>query len=45
MGFLSDKPYTAVSVTIERLCEESYDEEDFSEIVELVDVIKIRATG
>lgn len=45
MGFLSDKPYTAVSSTIERLTDETHDDDDFSEIVELVDIIRIRTTG
>lgn len=45
MGFLSDKPYTAVSSTIERLTEEQYDVDDVAEIVDLVEIINIRATG
>lgn len=45
MGFLSDKPYTAVTATIERLTEENYNEDDYSEIVDLVDIIRIRTTG
>lgn len=45
MGFLSDKPYTAVSSTIDRLTEDNYDEDDLSEIVELVEIINIRASG
>ncbi|KAI9151743.1 Protein lsb5 [Paramyrothecium foliicola] len=39
------KPYSAVTVTIENLTSEQYEEEDFSGIPELVEVIKLQATG
>uniref|UniRef100_A0A060T6P4 ARAD1B20680p n=1 Tax=Blastobotrys adeninivorans TaxID=409370 RepID=A0A060T6P4_BLAAD len=46
MGFLSgDKPMTAVTTTIDRLTSEGYDEDDVSEIVELMEVITIQPTG
>lgn len=45
MGFLTDKPYTAVSSTIERLTGSQYPEDDVGEIVELLDVITIQMTG
>ncbi|KAI9900628.1 hypothetical protein N3K66_004890 [Trichothecium roseum] len=43
--FQQKKPYSAVTVTIENLTSEQYEEEDFSGIPELVEVIKIQATG
>ncbi|KAG9254659.1 uncharacterized protein F5Z01DRAFT_86106 [Emericellopsis atlantica] len=43
--FQQKKPYSAVTVTIENLTAESYDEEDFSGIPELVEVIKLQSTG
>ncbi|CAN6623467.1 LAS seventeen-binding protein 5 [Trichomonascus vanleenenianus] len=43
MGFLSDnKPHTAITETIERLTSERYDEEDLSEIVDLMELITLR---
>jgi hypothetical protein len=39
------KPYSAVTVSIERLTEESYDEDDLSGIPELVEAITIQASG
>ncbi|KAJ4327014.1 hypothetical protein N0V84_002513 [Fusarium piperis] len=39
------KPYSAVTVTIENLTSESYEEEDLSGIPELVEVIKLQASG
>lgn len=43
--FAQKKPYSAVTVTIERLTHESYDEEDLSGIPDLVEVIKLQPTG
>lgn len=43
--FQSKKPYSSVTVQIERLTSESYDEEDLSGIPDLVEVIKLQATG
>src|SRR5688572_1440384 len=43
--FVPQKPYTAVTVSIENLTSETYDEEDFSGIPELVEVIMIQASG
>lgn len=45
MGFLSDKPYTAVTATIERLTSPSYPKDDFGEIVDLIEVTTIQTTG
>lgn len=46
MGFLSDnKPYTAVTSTIDRLTTDQYEIDDISEVVELIEVIKIQWTG
>jgi hypothetical protein len=39
------KPFSAISVTVERLTGESYDEEDLSGIPDLVEVIMLQATG
>lgn len=45
MGFLSDKPYTAVTSTIEQLCSPGYEDDIYSGIINLVDIIKIQPTG
>jgi hypothetical protein len=39
------KPYSAVTVHIERLTGEDYEENDLSGIVDLVEVIRIQDTG
>lgn len=39
------KPYSAVTVTVEQLTSESYEEDDLSGIPDLVEVIKLQATG
>lgn len=39
------KPYSAVTVTVERLTGESYEEDDLSGIPDLVEVIKLQASG
>lgn len=43
--FQQKKPYSAVTVTIENLTGETYEEEDLSGIPELVEVIKLQASG
>ncbi|KAF7854607.1 hypothetical protein EAF04_010416 [Stromatinia cepivora] len=43
--FSSKKPYSAVTVAIERLTSEQYENDDFGGIPELVEVIKIQSTG
>ncbi|OLN85134.1 Protein lsb5 [Colletotrichum chlorophyti] len=43
--FSQKKPYSAVTVSIENLTNEAYDEDDLSGIPELVDVIKLQPTG
>lgn len=43
--FQQKKPYSAVTVTIENLTGETYEEDDFSGIPELVEVIKLQASG
>ncbi|KAM5346636.1 hypothetical protein ACJ41O_009641 [Fusarium nematophilum] len=43
--FQQKKPYSAVTVTIENLTSEAYEEEDLSGIPELVEVIKLQASG
>nr|POE64947.1 protein lsb5 [Quercus suber] len=39
------KPYSAVTVQIDRLTSEQYEEDDISGIIDLVDVIRIQASG
>jgi hypothetical protein len=39
------KPYSAVTVTVENLTSERYDEDDIGGIPDLVEVIKLQATG
>ncbi|KAH8684255.1 hypothetical protein BGZ60DRAFT_162784 [Tricladium varicosporioides] len=42
---LQKKPYSAVTVAIESLTSEQYEEDDFSGIPDLVEAIKLQATG
>ncbi|OIW24889.1 hypothetical protein CONLIGDRAFT_73903 [Coniochaeta ligniaria NRRL 30616] len=43
--FSQKKPYSAVTVAIDRLTSETYEEEDLSGIPDLVEVIKLQASG
>ncbi|RBR04921.1 uncharacterized protein FIESC28_11459 [Fusarium coffeatum] len=43
--FATKKPFSAVTVTVENLTSEAYEEEDLSGIPELVEVITLQATG
>ncbi|KAI0003606.1 hypothetical protein F4779DRAFT_601337 [Xylariaceae sp. FL0662B] len=43
--FSQKKPYSAVTVTVERLTSETYEEDDLSGIPDLVEVIKLQASG
>ncbi|OAA61103.1 vhs domain containing protein [Niveomyces insectorum RCEF 264] len=43
--FSQKKPYSAVTVTVERLTGEAYEEDDLSGIPDLVEVIKLQASG
>ncbi|KAK8097926.1 Protein lsb5 [Apiospora kogelbergensis] len=43
--FTQKKPYSAITVTIDRLTSEQYDEDDLSGIPDLVEVIKLQAAG
>ncbi|KAK2627883.1 hypothetical protein QTJ16_002529 [Diplocarpon rosae] len=43
--FSSKKPYSAVTVAIENLTSESYEEDDLAGIPDLVEAIKLQATG
>ncbi|KAK9457776.1 hypothetical protein V1511DRAFT_490802 [Dipodascopsis uninucleata] len=45
MGFLTDHPYTAVTVTIDRLVTDEYDEDDLSGVFELIEAIRLQPTG
>lgn len=44
-GRLQKKPYTAVTVQIDRLTSEQYEEDDWTGIFELVEVVRIQASG
>lgn len=39
------KPFSAVSVQIDRMTSEQYDEEDMSGIIDLIEVIRIQSSG
>lgn len=43
--FSQKKPYSAVTVNVENLTSEDYEEDDLSGIPDLVEVIKLQATG
>ncbi|KAK1448785.1 VHS domain-containing protein [Colletotrichum melonis] len=43
--FSQKKPYSAVTVSVETLTAETYDEDDMSGIPDLVEVIKLQASG
>ncbi|KAF4312628.1 VHS domain-containing protein [Botryosphaeria dothidea] len=43
--YLQKKPYSAVTVQIDRLTSEQYDENDLAGIVDLVEVIRIQESG
>ncbi|KAI2468361.1 hypothetical protein F4781DRAFT_398551 [Annulohypoxylon bovei var. microspora] len=43
--FSQKKPYSAVTVTVERLTSEQFEEDDLSGIPDLVEVIKLQASG
>jgi hypothetical protein len=45
LGCTQRKPYTAVTVQIEQLTSEEYEENDLSGIPDLVEVIRIQDTG
>jgi len=42
---LQKKPYSAVTVAVDRLTSEQYEEDEYSGIPDLVEVIKLQATG
>ena len=39
------KPYTAVTVQIERLTSEQFEPDDYSGIVDLIEVVRLQSTG
>lgn len=43
--YLQKKPYSAVSVQIDRMSSEQYEEDDLSGIVDLIEVIRIQPSG
>ncbi|KAI9736550.1 MAG: putative actin patch assembly and actin polymerization protein [Claussenomyces sp. TS43310] len=45
LNFLKKKPYSAVTVAVERLTSEQYEEDELSGIPDLVEAIKLQATG
>ena len=42
---LKKKPYTAITVQIDRLTSEQYDADDMSGIVDLIEVIRLQSEG
>ncbi|PNS14958.1 Protein lsb5 [Sphaceloma murrayae] len=44
-GGSSAKPYTAVSVQIDRMTGEQYEEDDLSGLIDLIEVVRIQASG
>lgn len=42
---MQKKPYSAITVTVDRLTSEQYEEDDLSGIPDLVEVIKLQAAG
>lgn len=45
MGFLTDHPYTAVTVTIDRLVTDQYEEDDVAGIYDLIEAIRLSPSG
>lgn len=45
MVVLQKKPYTAITVQIDRLTSEQYDTDDWSGIPDLVEVIRLQDSG
>lgn len=45
MGFLTEHPYTAITVTINDLVTDEYEEDDLTGLFELIETIRLSATG
>ncbi|KAK9478675.1 hypothetical protein V1514DRAFT_280283 [Lipomyces japonicus] len=45
MGFLTDHPYTAITVTIDRLVTDQFEEDDVAGIFDLTETIRLSSTG
>ena len=45
IGFLQKKPYSAITVQIERLTGEQYDADDMSGIPDLIEVVRLQVEG
>ncbi|KAK7202468.1 hypothetical protein BZA70DRAFT_270014 [Myxozyma melibiosi] len=45
MGFLTDHPYTAITVTIDRLVTEDFEEDDVAGVFDLIETIRLSPTG
>ncbi|KAK0313707.1 hypothetical protein LTR01_001964 [Friedmanniomyces endolithicus] len=43
--FHSKKPYSAITVQVDRLCSEQYEEDDVGGIIDLVDVVRLQNSG
>ena len=43
--WFSKKPFSAVTVQIERLTSEQYEPDDYSGIVDLIEVIRLQSSG
>ncbi|KAK5724429.1 hypothetical protein LTR15_004474 [Elasticomyces elasticus] len=43
--FHSKKPYSAITVQVDRLCSEQYEEDDVGGIIDLVEVVRIQNSG
>ncbi|KAK3659786.1 hypothetical protein LTR56_001150 [Elasticomyces elasticus] len=43
--FHSKKPYSAITVQVDRLCSEQYEEDDVGGIIDLVEVVQIQNSG
>ncbi|KAK9236992.1 hypothetical protein V1525DRAFT_405275 [Lipomyces kononenkoae] len=45
MGFLTDHPYTAITVTIDQLVTDQFEEDDVAGIFDLIETIRLSPTG
>ncbi|KAK9373340.1 uncharacterized protein V1513DRAFT_449328 [Lipomyces chichibuensis] len=45
MGFLTDHPYTAITVTIDRLVTDQFEEDDVAGIFDLIETIRLSPSG
>ncbi|KAK9367275.1 hypothetical protein V1509DRAFT_626818 [Lipomyces kononenkoae] len=45
MGFLTDHPYTAITVTIDQLVTDQFEEDDVAGVFDLIETIRLSPTG